>query len=149
MVAAFPQDISVFLSFPCSPEVYLRCWNFLEGYLSQVEVHLTDIRQVRGVWPSRTSVFQHFSIQPPTMGLFPNIFSSSDAFLLINGAWGPTQKLKSLPPTYLYIQHNITFFCLTNKTLYYFFQYYIYIYIYNFMHFFLLLQLENNAFFFS
>ena len=48
MVAAFPQDISVFLSFPCAPEVYLRGWNFLEGYLSQGEVRLTDIRQVRG-----------------------------------------------------------------------------------------------------
>ena len=76
MVAAFPQDISVFLSFPYSPEVYIRCWNFLEGYLSQGEVHLTDVRQVqvRGVWPSRTSAFQHFSVQPPTMGPFP-IFS--------------------------------------------------------------------------
>ena len=48
MVAVFSQDISVFLSFPCAPEVYFRCWNFLEGYPSQVEVHLTDIRQVRG-----------------------------------------------------------------------------------------------------
>ena len=48
VVAAFPQDISVFLSFLYTPKVYLHCWNFLEGYLSQGEVHLTDIRQVRG-----------------------------------------------------------------------------------------------------
>ena len=48
MVVAFPQDISVFLSFPCAPEVYLRCWNFLEGYPSQAQDHLIDIRQVQG-----------------------------------------------------------------------------------------------------
>ena len=71
MVVAFPQDISVFLSFSCSPEVHLRCWNFLEGYLSQGEVHLIDIRQVRGISSSRISAFQHFSVQPPTMGHFP------------------------------------------------------------------------------
>ena len=46
VVAAFPQDISAFLSFPYSPEVHLRCWNFLEDYISQGEVDLTDIRQV-------------------------------------------------------------------------------------------------------
>ena len=48
MVADFPQDIFVFLSFPCASEVYLYCWNFLEGYPSQGEVRLTDNRQVRG-----------------------------------------------------------------------------------------------------
>ena len=69
MVAAFPLDISVFLSLPCTSEVYLHCWNFLEGYPSQNEVHFTDIRQVRGGRLSRTSVFGHFSIRPPTMGL--------------------------------------------------------------------------------
>ena len=53
MVAAFPLDISVFLSLPCASEVYLQGWNFLEGYPSQDEIHFTDIRQVRGgenVW---------------------------------------------------------------------------------------------------
>ena len=49
MVEAFPQDISVFLSFSCLPEIYLHYWNFLEGYISQGEVHLTDIRQVQKV----------------------------------------------------------------------------------------------------
>ena len=44
VVVVFPQDISVFLSLPCAPEIYLCCWNFLEGYPSQAEVHLTDIR---------------------------------------------------------------------------------------------------------
>ena len=48
MVAAFPLDISVFLSLPCTSEVYLHYWNFLEGYPSQDEVHFIDIRQVRG-----------------------------------------------------------------------------------------------------
>ena len=47
-LTAFLQDISVFLSLPYAPEVYLRCWNFLESYPSQAEVHLTDICQVRG-----------------------------------------------------------------------------------------------------
>ena len=53
MVATFLQDISVFLSLPCAPEVYLYCWDFLKGYPSQGEVRLTDNRQVRGgenVW---------------------------------------------------------------------------------------------------
>ena len=48
MVAAFPLDISVFLSLPYAYEVYLHGWNFLKGYPSQDEVHFTDIRQVRG-----------------------------------------------------------------------------------------------------
>ena len=71
VVAAFPQDISAFLSFPYSSEVYLRHWNFLESYISQDEVDLTDICQIRGIRPSRTSAFQHFSALPPIMGLFP------------------------------------------------------------------------------
>ena len=70
MVAAFPLDISAFLSFPCSSEVYLRRWNFLEGYISQGEVDLIDICQVRGVRPSQASAFQHFSALPPIMGPF-------------------------------------------------------------------------------
>ena len=73
MVEAFPQDISVILSLPYTPEVYLRCWNFLEGHISQSEVDLTDIYQVRGVRPFRTSAFQHFSALPPTMGSFPTL----------------------------------------------------------------------------
>ena len=48
MVAALSQDISVFLSLPYAPEVYFRCWNFLEDYPSQAKAHLTDICQVRG-----------------------------------------------------------------------------------------------------
>ena len=71
MVAAFPQDISVFLSFPCSSEVYLRRWNFLKSYISQGEVDLTDICQVRGIRPSRANAFQHFSALPPIIGPFP------------------------------------------------------------------------------
>ena len=31
VVAVFSQDIFIFLSLPCALEVYLRCWNFLEG----------------------------------------------------------------------------------------------------------------------
>ena len=48
MVAAFPQDIFVFLSLPYAPEVYLCCWNFLGDYPSQEQDHLIDIRQVQG-----------------------------------------------------------------------------------------------------
>ena len=48
MVVAFLQDISVILSLPYVPEVYLRCWNLLEDYPSQAKAYLTEIRQVRG-----------------------------------------------------------------------------------------------------
>ena len=48
MVAAFSQDISVFLSLLYTSEVYLRYWNVLEAYPSQAKAYLTDIRQVRG-----------------------------------------------------------------------------------------------------
>ena len=75
MVVAFPQYISVFLSLPCASEVYLYCWDFLEGYPSQGEIRLTDNRQVRGGWFSRTSAFEHFYVRPPTMGPFQT-FSS-------------------------------------------------------------------------
>ena len=34
VVAVFSLDISVFLSLPCTFEVYLHCWSFLEGYPS-------------------------------------------------------------------------------------------------------------------
>ena len=71
MVAVFLQDISAFLSFSYSSEVYLRRWNFLEGYISQGEVDLTNICQVRGVRPFRASALQHFSTLPPIMGPFP------------------------------------------------------------------------------
>ena len=70
MVAAFPQDISVFLSLPCAPEVYLYCWDFLEGYPSQAKFALTDNRQVRGGWFSRTSAFEHFPARLLPMGHF-------------------------------------------------------------------------------
>ena len=86
VVAVFPQDISVFLSLPCAFEVYLYCWDFLEGYLSQGYAHLTDNRQVRGGWLPQTSAFEHFSVRPPTIGAFPNVFSSSDVLLLVIGA---------------------------------------------------------------
>ena len=71
MVTAFPQDISAFLSFRYSSEVYLHRWSFLEGYISQGEVDLTEICQVRGVRPSRIGAFQHFSALPPIRGPFP------------------------------------------------------------------------------
>ena len=48
VVAAFPQDISVFLSILYALEAYLPYWNFLEDYPSQAKAHLTDIRQIRG-----------------------------------------------------------------------------------------------------
>ena len=73
MVAAFPLDISRSYPFPCSPEVYLHCWNFLEGHISQGEVDFTDICQVWGVQPSRTITFQHLSTLRPIMGFFPTL----------------------------------------------------------------------------
>ena len=71
MVAAFPLDISVFLSLLCRLEVYLHRWNLLEVYISQDEVDLSDICQVQGIRPSWTNAFQHFFALPPIMGLFP------------------------------------------------------------------------------
>ena len=62
MVVAFPLDISVFLSLPCTSKVYLHGWNFLEDYPSQDEVHFTDIRQVReslGLVHLNISLFVH------------------------------------------------------------------------------------------
>ena len=47
MVATFSLDISVFLSLPCTFEVYLRRWSFLEGCLEQDEAHSIDICAVR------------------------------------------------------------------------------------------------------
>ena len=48
VVAAFSLDISVFLSLPCTFEVYLCRWSFLEGGLEQDEAHFIDICQIRG-----------------------------------------------------------------------------------------------------
>ena len=64
MVVVFPLDISVFLSLPCASELYPHCWNFLEGYPSQDEVHITDIREVRegdslGLVSLNISLFVH------------------------------------------------------------------------------------------
>ena len=70
MVAVFSQDISVFLSLLYTFEVYPRCWNVLEAYLSQSKAHLIDIRQVRGGSLSRTSVFEHFLARLLPIGPF-------------------------------------------------------------------------------
>ena len=48
VVAAFSLDIFVFLSIPCTFEVYLRRWNILEGGLGQDEARSTDMCQIRG-----------------------------------------------------------------------------------------------------
>ena len=47
-MAAFPLDISVFLSSLYMPEVYPHRWSLLEGYLSHLGACSTDIRPVRG-----------------------------------------------------------------------------------------------------
>ena len=70
MTAAFSQDISVFLSLLYTSDVYPRCCNVLEAYPSQEKAHLTDIRQVRGGYPSQTSVFKHFPAQLPPIRPF-------------------------------------------------------------------------------
>ena len=38
----------MFLSLPCTFEVYLRRWSFLEGCLEQDEAHFIDICQIQG-----------------------------------------------------------------------------------------------------
>ena len=47
VVAAFPLDISVFLSSLYVPEVYPHYWRLLEGRLSHPSACSTDIRPVR------------------------------------------------------------------------------------------------------
>ena len=47
VVAIFSLDIYVFLSLPCTFEVYLCRWSFLEGGLEQEEAHFIDICQIR------------------------------------------------------------------------------------------------------
>ena len=66
--SSFPQDISVSLSLPCAPEVYLRCWNLLEDYPSQANAYLTDIRQVQGGEPSQTTTLDSFLTRSFTLG---------------------------------------------------------------------------------
>ena len=85
----------MFLSFPCAPEVNLRCWNFLEGYISQGEANLTDICQVQGVRPFQTSAFQHFSALPPTMGPFQHFRLLGR---VIVSKWGFNTKTQVLAP---------------------------------------------------
>ena len=58
------------LSLPCTPEVYIRCWNLLEDYPSQANAYLTDIRQVRGEGPSRTTAFDSLLTLPFPLGPF-------------------------------------------------------------------------------
>ena len=48
VVAAFPLDISVFLSSPYMPKVYPHHWRLLEGRLSHPNACSTDIRPIRG-----------------------------------------------------------------------------------------------------
>ena len=47
VVAAFPLDISVFLSSSYVLKVYLHCWKLLEGHLSHLGTCLIDIRPIR------------------------------------------------------------------------------------------------------
>ena len=48
VVAAFPLDISVFLSSPYVPKVYSHRWKFLEGHPSHLGAYSTDVRPIRG-----------------------------------------------------------------------------------------------------
>ena len=101
MVTAFPLDIFVFLSLPCASEVYLHCWNFLEGYPSQDKVHFTDIRQVRednplGLMPLNICLLYHL------------LWGLSQCCLLLGrviiSEWGfkPNAKAQVLAPTINY-----------------------------------------------
>ena len=60
MVAAFPLDISVFLSSPYVLEVYPHRWSLLEGYLSHPGADPTDITLL--------------GLQPPTISLCDYLF---------------------------------------------------------------------------
>ena len=81
VVAAFPLDISIFLSPPYMAEVYPYRWSLLEGYLSHLGACSTDIRPVLlGLQPSTLSYAIIYS------GAFSVIYSSSDVSTLANRA---------------------------------------------------------------
>ena len=69
MVAAFPLDISVFLSSPYVLEVYPHHWRLLEGRLSHPSACSTDIRPVRGGQPPQTSTLHPFLTRLAILGL--------------------------------------------------------------------------------
>ena len=97
VVVAFPK-IFVSLSPPYAPKVYLRCWNLLEDYPSQVNAYLNDICQVRGGWPSRTTAFDSSLHDHSLWGI------SSHLFLLGRipiSKWGlrPNTKAQTFAPT--------------------------------------------------
>ena len=110
MVATFSLDISVFLSLPCTFEVYLRRWSFLEGCLEQDEAHFIDICQIREDDPLGPTPLDIYLLYYLLRGLFP-------CFLLLRRIiikeWGSIlmQRLKFSPPTILYLDfilHNFT-----------------------------------------
>ena len=68
MVATFPQDISVSLSFLYVPEVYPRRWSILEDYPSHPDACSTITRPVRGGCPPRTSALHFFQTRLSIMG---------------------------------------------------------------------------------
>ena len=86
MVAVFSLDISVFLSLPCTFEVYLCCWSFLDGGLKQDEAHFIDICKIRGWWPSWTNTLGYLFALLPITGPFPTLSFPSNVLSLENGA---------------------------------------------------------------
>ena len=115
VVAAFLLDISVFLSLPCTFEVYLRRWSFLEGCLEQDEAHSIDICPVRE-GPIRGGD----PLGPTPLDIYLLYYLLQSLFLcflllgrIIIKEWGSslTQRLKFSPPTILYLDfilHNFT-----------------------------------------
>ena len=103
MVLAFPKDISVFLSLPYAPEVYLRCWNFLEDY--PVKQKLTWLTFVRtegdnplGPLPSNISLNNH-----PLWGLSKHFLLLGRIFV---SKWGlrPNIKVQAFAPHNIYMK---------------------------------------------
>ena len=111
MVAAFSLDISVFLSLPCTFEVYLCCWSFLEGGLEQEEAHFIDICQIQGWWPSRTNTPGYLFALLPITRPFPTLSFPSDVLLLENGAQAQCKGSSFRPHIYVSVNfsYNIMF----------------------------------------
>ena len=85
MVAAFSQDISVFLSLLYTSEVYFHCWNVLEAYPNQAKAHLlafvrSEEDNPLGPVPSNISLHDH-----PLWGLSKHLLLLG---CILVGKWG-------------------------------------------------------------
>ena len=101
MVAAFSLDISVLLSLPCTFEVYLRHWSFLEGCLEQDEAHLLIYVRSEEDDPLGPIPLDIYLLYYLLRGLFP-CFLLLGRIIIKEWCLSLAQRLKFLPPTHIY-----------------------------------------------